>query len=283
MELELLLKALEMPLTDLEQRRLLLEQSLQQILQQQVVAGDLLAGDRKRVLAYLEAQADELRAAANRHLTQLVERLILQEPVASVETTAHERLAQAIPKFFERELAQTASGFATYIDGIFAPHRQRADTLVGEVRQAAAKIFEIEFRAAGEAEAFQMKRQPYWVKDEWRVGFGEIPDDWVDRLLPVKVRQERIKKRLNQHVDMLVTRNVENLRWATLQNVEMAFLSFGEGLKRRIAAAVDGTRKAIAAALVLKAGQQESLQDSLQQQSQLARELRQLIESLRQT
>lgn len=277
MEQELLLKALEMPLNDLANRQQLLEKSLEQILQQQRIAGDLLAGDRNRALLYLEEQADELRAAANQFLLDLVLELIKNRPLATVETEAHERLAAAIPHFFETELAKTANRFQLHMEEIFTPHRQRAEALVNEVRQAAARIFEIEYRASAETESFQMKRQPYWVKDEWRVAFGEIPEEWVDRLLPERIRLERIKKRLQQHVEMLVTRNVENLRWATLQNVEMAFLVFGEDLKRRIASVVEGTRKAIAAALALKVGQQESLQDSTHKHRAIARELQALI------
>ncbi|HLN22867.1 MAG TPA: hypothetical protein VK558_02675, partial [Patescibacteria group bacterium] len=46
----------------------------------------------------------------------------------------------------------------------------------------------------------------------------------------------------------LVARNVENLRWATLQNVETTFRRFGSQLDQGLARVIEATHGSIAAA-----------------------------------
>ncbi len=71
----------------------------------------------------------------------------------------------------------------------------------------------------------------------------------VDKLLPASVRAARLKRRLAGGIDDLVQRNVENLRWATLQNLEDAFRHFSAWFDERLTEAIAATRGSIDAAL----------------------------------
>ena len=259
MDLDLLVRALEMPTTELEKKIALLEHKLAEIEKQRLIASDLLAGEKQRTLALLEHQAMTIRQSASTHLWSIVTDLLADSYRPGLEEKAHAAIAQAILVFFGRELDDTASAFGGYIDAVLEPHWRQADELVAAVRQQASQVFDIDYKALDNAEVFQMKRLPYWVKDEWRTGYGEIPQAWLDKLLPVSIRLARVRKRLERHVDSLITRNVENLRWATLQNVETSFRAFDENLRTRLAAAVANTKQAIAAAMVMKTGKADEV------------------------
>ncbi len=281
LDLGLTLRALELPVADLAAKQELLAQKLAEIEEQRRVAGDLLAGDKRRTLDFLESQADALRQKAQAHLGNIVAEMLGGGDRSGLERAVHEVLAQAVPVFFDRELTETADRFGDYIAGILAPHRQRADALVAAVRQAAADVFAIEYQAAEQEAVFQMKRQPYWVKEKWQTGLGVIPHAWLEALLPGAIRQDRVRKRLEQYVDALVTQNVENLRWALLQNMETVFRTFAETLKMRLAEAVHSTNQAVAAAAAMKSGQAGVVEAELARLRSVAQDVQQLALQLK--
>ncbi|BBB91150.1 MAG TPA: dynamin family protein [Methylomusa anaerophila] len=276
LELELTVRALELPVDELTTKQALLAQKLTELTAEQRLAGDLLAGDRKRTLAFLEEQAAALRKKAGEYLDRIVaEQLGGYRPGLEQEVQA--ALAETVPTFFDRELKAASDRFGEYIAGVLAPHQQRAEMLVSSVRQAAASIFALDYQVTEQATVFYMKRQPYWVKEKWKTGLGGIPHTWLESLLPASVRLARIRKRLEQQAEELVLQNVENLRWALWQNAETTFHSFGETLKTRLLEAVSGTSQAVAAATAQKQGQVEAAKAELVRLQEEAEALRQLV------
>lgn len=255
LDLGLSVRSLELPLAELEAKQELLSHKLAEIEEQHRVAGDLLAGDKRRTLDFLENQADILRQKARIHLEGIVVEFLGDGDHLGLEKAVQDALAQAVPVFFDRELTETAERFSDYIADIFTPHRQRADALITAVRQAAASVFDIDHQAMEQEVVFEMKRQPYWIKDKAEAGLGVIPHIWLEALLPGVIRQARVRKRLEQHVSVLITQNVENLRWALLQNAENAFRSFAETLKTRLAEIMRSIRQTVAAAADMKKGE----------------------------
>jgi hypothetical protein len=81
--------------------------------------------------------------------------------------------------------------------------------------------------------------------------------------LPAGLRTARRKRRLVEQVGELVQRNVENLRWATLQNLDAAFRRFEGWFDERLAEAVEATRGAIDAALVRRREHADQARDHL--------------------
>ena len=109
-----------------------------------------------------------------------------------------------------------------------------------------------------------MKHAPFWVTQKWDQTIGSlVAGGSLDRLLPTTLRAARIKTRLTAEVDELVQRNVENLRWATSQNLDDAFRRFSGWFDDRLAAAIEATRGAIETALARRRQHLDQAQDDL--------------------
>jgi hypothetical protein len=85
----------------------------------------------------------------------------------------------------------------------------------------------------------------------------------MDRLFPVSLRRKRVRSRLLEEIETVVIRNVENLRWATLQNVEDAFRRFALELEERLAASFAATRDAMSAALNQRTQRGEAIEAAI--------------------
>ena len=260
MQLRLAVRALQMPLEDLQSRLALFERKIAEIRRERQIAGDLLAGDKKRMHQFLEEQADALRSRASRHLRGVIdEALGKTSSLASLEEDVRKALSDAIPGFYEHELGEMTALFGSRMAEVLLPHQQRADELIGAVRKAAADLFDIPYYAPDSRNAFEMTREPYWVTHSWDSTFSPIQQRLMDRLMPKAIRQSRIRKRVMQQVFMLVIRNVENLRWATYQSLDQTFYRFGCDLDERLAATIAATQGAIEAAIANRAQRAESI------------------------
>jgi GTP-binding protein EngB required for normal cell division len=250
MDVMLGIRALEMPVEDLEQRAAQFTQALREIETQRLVARDLLAGDRRRALEKLEAQADALRRDAGRALLAVLEPTFDGEQAfVGLEEKAKKTLAAAIPEFFEPKLAELSRTFGANVGEILGGHVRRAETLIVRVRETAATLFEIPSIPFEAAESFIIRREPYWVTQKWSETLNPLAGSLFDNVLPAASRAARVRRRLAAEIDELVQRNVENLRWATLQNLDAAFRRFQDWFDERLAEAIEATRGAIDAAL----------------------------------
>jgi hypothetical protein len=248
LQLQLALQSLNLPLQDLKARLHVFEQKSQEIQQERILAEDLLAGDRKRAHAFLEAQAEELRQKARVHFLDLV-RLELDARENASEADMQGVLADMIPSFFERELGTISTRFQERTEAVLNVHQGRADHLIEALRRTAAELFEVPYRAPAASGAFELKRYPYWVSREWTDALSPLNPAWVDRFLPDATRKRRILARLQKQIRMLVIRNVENLRWALYQSLDQSLQQFSARLDDRLEETILATRKGILSVL----------------------------------
>jgi GTP-binding protein EngB required for normal cell division len=248
MRLRLALRSLQMPLEELRQRMGIFETKITEAQRQRVAAGDLLAGDCRRMHDFLEEHAVELRARAQEYLSGIVHEAIARNGHAG-EEAVQEALAEAIPGYFEHQTGQTTERFRHRMAETLRPHQQRADELIESVRKAAAELFDVPYHAPESADAFEMVQQPYWVTHKWSSTLSPIPVGLIDRLMPATARQKRLRRRLLDQVAELVVSNVESLRWATFQSIDQTFGRFGSALDQRLADTIVATHGAIRAAL----------------------------------
>ncbi len=249
MQVQLTRRTLQLPIADLEARQALFANKLQETQRERIVAQDLLEGDHKRLAALLEEQAAALRERTRAYFTRIVDEALVATPdSAAPEEAASQALAQAIPGFFDGELQAMSRAFGQRLQEVLEPHRQRADALVAAVRQAAAEIFDIPYRPLDTGDAFILENHPYWVTQDVQTTLSPFSPDMTDRLLPARMRRQRRRARLQEKIDVLVTRNVENLRWATRQNLDQAIRRFSSQLDERLSETIDATGNAIAAA-----------------------------------
>jgi hypothetical protein len=160
-------------------------------------------------------------------------------------------------------LEEVSHAFTGVVETMLAEHVKRAESLMSAVRETAATLFEIPSVRPGGADTFVMKREPFWVTQKWDQTIGSLAGGSLDRLLPATLRAARIKTRLTAEVDELVQRNVENLRWATLQNLDDAFRRFSGWFDDCLAETIGATRGAIETALAKRREHAEQAQDDL--------------------
>jgi ABC-type transporter Mla subunit MlaD len=70
-------------------------------------------------------------------------------------------------------------------------------------------------------------------------------------------------KSMDQRLDDLVRRNVENLRWSTLQNVNISFARFATRIKERLEETVGATQGAMKTASSRKKDHGEIIAEEL--------------------
>lgn len=243
------LRALEMPIGDLAARARQFGDAVADIERQRLVAADLLAGERRRVRQAVEQRAEALRNVARTSLLALVDAAFAgTRAAAQAEDAAKISIAEAIPQLFQEALERAAGEIAGELDAALAGHVGRAEEVIGAVRRNAAQLFDIPYAARDTAESFVAAREPYWITQKWHDALLPLTAGVVDRLLPPAAARTRAKRRLVAEVDSLVARNIENLRWATLQNIDEAFRRFSGWFDERLAEAIEATRGAIAAA-----------------------------------
>jgi len=247
-DLSLRMRALEMPIEDLAKRGATLEEALGRIAGEERVIRDLLTGDRRRAVDQLEMHAERLRQRGRQHLTEALEKVLSRPNHPNLEGAAQEAVAAAIPEFFERELTETSRAFSRTVEEILAAHQRRIDELVNLVRRTAADLFDVPYAASAGSERFTLDREPYWVTQKWSDRLFSFPTGLVDRLLPAGPRMARLRAQLQEQASELVQRNVENLRWATLQGLDSTFRRFTTMLEERLTNAIEATQGAVKAA-----------------------------------
>ncbi|HTV46529.1 MAG TPA: dynamin family protein [Stellaceae bacterium] len=279
MDVALAIRALELPAEELEYRAGRFAEALETIERQRLVGRDLLGGDRRRTAELLEQQAATLRSEARSALLQVRDKALRERPAPS-EDAAKRAIAAAIPQFFEPKLAEMSAAFAAEVETVLKGHVDRAQALVASVRETAATLFEIPSVPLEEAETFTVRREPYWVTQRWTETLNPLGGGVVDRLLPNAARLARAERRLAAEIDELAGRNVENLRWATLQNLDDAFRRFAAGFDARLDETIAATRGAIDAAASKRREHADAARDELARLRSVAAELRTLRAAL---
>ncbi len=302
MRLDLSLKSLRMPLEDLEERLEVFAAELKNADRERLVAQDLLAGDMKRTLEWLEQESEALRRQFSEKLERIVE---ASEEEGKDEDTPEQvildAMAEEVVSFFQTAAEEASQKFKLRVTETLRPHQQRADELIERVRKAAARLFDISYHAPDSADAFEMKSRPYWVQRKQVPSLPiVIPEEdldkllanlhsklrskfqskFVDKLLPENMMKDRRKKRLYRQIDTLVNSNVENLRWATLRNLKDGFARFGSALDQRFQETIAATHGAIQAAYVKRKEHSEAIADEVARFEKAATELAEICSRL---
>jgi hypothetical protein len=279
-DLSLRIRTLEMPVEDLAKRSATLEDALRRIADEERVIRDLLTGDRRRAVEQLEAHTERLRQKGLRYLKDVLDRALAQPDQGNSENAAQEAVAQAIPEFFEQELGETSREFSRTVEEILTRHQQRIDELVNLVRRTAADLFNVPYAASAGTERFKLGQEPYWVTQKWSDRLIALPAGLANRLLPASLRQARLRAQLLEQINELVQRNVENLRWATLQGLDGTFRRFTTMLEERLAEAIAATQGAVKAAAATRSSTSDRADAEVAALRQLSRSLAEIREAL---
>jgi GTP-binding protein EngB required for normal cell division len=154
--IELRLQALKMPLEELETKTLAFEDELRNIVEQRRVTGDLLTGDKRRLVERLEIRIGELHKESRSHLADIVDTSLAGMDPSAWESTAQQTISGAIEKIFEAAREETARACSTDADAVLFAYQTRIDELVAVVRRTAERLFEITFREDIERDSFAL-------------------------------------------------------------------------------------------------------------------------------
>lgn len=231
MEAGIVLKALQLPQQELEEKITVFEESLKRAARERRLIQDVLEGDKKRVAALVEEQARGLHRESEQFLKDIMSRFAVSNRRSkSAKTGIQQDWAEAIPDFFEQQQAALNERVKTHLLECLAPHEQRLFNLVETLRHTAADLFHVPYLPLRSEEALEIKRRPYWVLNTWNTD-------------PLPLLQS-----MDQRLDGLVRRNVENIRWSMLQNLNISFAGYARRAKERLDETVAATQGAMEAA-----------------------------------
>jgi GTP-binding protein EngB required for normal cell division len=231
MEADIILKALELPRQELEEKITVFEESLKRAASERRLIQDVLEGDKKRVTAFLEQQARDLLREAEQFLKDIMnDGTVSDINGKSIRAGIQQAWAEAIPDFFERKQAALNERVKAHLLECLVPHEQRLTHLLEMLRHTAADLFQVSYSPLTQEETLKIKRKPYWVLNTWSTD-------------PLPILQS-----MGQRLDGLVRRNVENIRWSMLQNLNLSFASFARKTGERLNETVAATKGAMEAA-----------------------------------
>lgn len=243
--LDLTAHSLQMPLAELEDRSRRFEENLLEIDEQRIVLLDRVAKDEQRLHALIRRHTNELLPQTRKFLQEIVQSCQDQQGSAWSEDSTRQAIAAAIPRFFERQFGATHHLCEQQLREALLPHRQRADDLVASVHRLVASIFDVPFIPPTPQIELTRSQQPYWRTHKWTIKFGAVPVTWVDRLFPRRFRHARIRRRVMEQVEYLVTRNVGDLQYSARENLRQSVESFRESLNQSLDQSIQATRGAL--------------------------------------
>ncbi|MGB9791242.1 MAG: dynamin family protein [Thermacetogeniaceae bacterium] len=277
MTIELTIRSLQLPLEDLDERLGVFEEKLQEAERERILIGDLLVAERNRMVERLEAEAENLRKEACDNF----ERVMCNSLKDSFdENKTFEALKSAIPDFFENKFGTISNAFDEKLKDTLRPYEQKVNGLVEAVRKTAADVFEIPYMASRATGGLEISRGPIWVTHRWDANIRLLPENFLDRFLPQKVRRKRLFRRLSDQIQELVTYNVENLRWALLQSLDEAFRKVRSGLEERLQETIAATRRAIQSARSKRLDKSEAVALEVDRLEKIVGELKEIQEKL---
>jgi len=224
------IRALELPLEDLEQRADALHRVLDGVGMERRVAQDTLQGDRQRASAEVEDQAATLRQEAQKFALGIVAQEMESHNGTIDRPAIQRRIDQLLPPYFETKLAQVAAVLCHSLEATLSRHQARLGALVGLIRKSTADLFGIDLPQQQAPEPFRLRSEPYWVTQKIVHPLIPSPTSLLRRLLPHALRRRYQRHELEEELVDLIQRNVENLRWATHRSLEETFRQFASQL-----------------------------------------------------
>ncbi len=247
-------KALLLPEEDLKRKADIFEQSVARFESERQTLADSMSLDRIRLLKELDADTDRLWNEAQSVIGRLIDAI---ERRSKGEGGARREIALALSDHFERALGEFTRAFREKSGERLAIHQKRAGELINRVRRTAADLMEISVTLPQSEEAFELKREPYWVAPEPSVSLIGISAGALAHLLPKAVREKHKRRRLRADSEAAILRNVANLDWAIRQNVDDAFRRFETSLDEQLSRALEATRQALRIAVERRSSRAE--------------------------
>ncbi|PLX82278.1 MAG: Dynamin family protein [Desulfuromonas sp.] len=250
MRLQLTLRSLELPLEDLQQRLDTFAQVLPEVEREQHAAADVLAGDRKRAIALLDAKVEEVRERARSAILPRVEEYLDgEEDPEEMEELVRLLMARETPPFFSAAMRSVGETVRKEATDLLTLNQQRSNRIIEKVRQTAAELFQVPYRAPAGAAAYTPFSPPSWSSEVWVSDMDPLGQRISRKLFSQRFRRRRTVKRLREHCRSLLNQNVEQISWTLRRSLDESFRHFDYELREQLEKTVGATRGAVEVAL----------------------------------
>ena len=241
-EIEIQHKALLLPLKTLEEKIAAFEVSLAAIETERQMLADFLAGDRIRMLAFVQAAEDQIARRAHSQLFGQLNDLALKilNPI-----DLQNELQKFVTGFFDEAFRNDESTISDRLQESLDMHQTRADRLIQRIQELAADLMAIPRGVDIQTDTFRVEREPYWVGPARLDTLSSLFLDTLYSLLPVAIQRKRLGRQLMQSVERAITRNISNFDWAFRQTIEDTLRRCQAAMDQRLADTLKATRGAM--------------------------------------
>jgi hypothetical protein len=230
-------KALLTPEEELKRKAAIFETSVAEFKSERKPLGDSLAMDCKQLLKDLNAETDCVWGEARRELHQLVDDI---SDFSIEPTRARERITTNLSRYFAIALEDSVRSFQVKLGERLSVDRARSDALVNFVHQTATDLMEISVKLPRSGEAFQPRREPYWVAPEPAISPLDLTGSVAEGFLPRAIREKRARARIIAEAEKAALLNVANLDWTMRQNIEDSFRRFELSFLQSVGRSAEG-------------------------------------------
>ncbi len=255
------LHSLRMPLEKLKAKLALFEKYLEEMELERQALEDIVRADHERALARLEEVSENLRKEAVRVLTERITTQLADVPVVRLESEARALLKATVPDYFDLLTERCVSEIRNHLSEILDSREKKLSSLIKDVLDTASEIMGVRLTSVESEEVFKAIDRPYWASSKWTSTVYPSPDRLLERFMPETLRRARVMKRIEGHIEAVVIKNVEQLRWAVYQAINKTFWSFEHHMDEQIGKAMQATHGAITKALSLKEKQSVQIRE----------------------
>jgi GTPase Era involved in 16S rRNA processing len=263
MRVNLTINSLKMPLMDMEEKMAIFEAKLKESQNERIAFGDILIGERKRTVESLYDYAQTLKKKARLYLESVAVEHATEGAKSLDEDTAQEALDEAIPGFCEHEAGRMRMVFDQRATDSLKKHQEKVNILAESIRKTAAQLFDISYHPLQHPAVMPSIRQLYWTTQTWDSSLLPIPYRLMEKLLPKRIREARVHKRINSQIDSLVNYNVGKMRLEVQENIERAFAAFARNLDSSLQEIISSIHSALEVAITRKKEQSAIIADEI--------------------
>ncbi|MDF0490520.1 dynamin family protein [Sphingomonas sp. H39-1-10] len=221
--------AMKLPVEALDEKLAAIREGVDKIMEQQRVAGDLMAGERQRLRNFIDEEAAGIRQRAQNHLRQILDPTI----DSSHDRRAFTVIAAASTRFFEDAYRELTQVVRIRLDAAAERARDRILPTLERMRQIAIDALDVRFVVPAVTIELKAPRELAWIERQAET-MNPLPTGLTDGLLPSAWRDARRRRRLLQEVERITTQNTENLRWTLRQQAEDILRGFDRELDRQL-------------------------------------------------
>ncbi|MGB7582543.1 MAG: hypothetical protein WBL85_08870, partial [Sedimentisphaerales bacterium] len=273
MRVNLTINSLKMPLVDMERKMAVFEAKLKESQNERIAFGDILTGERKRMVESLYDYAQTLKKKARLYLDSVAVEHATKGEKSLDEDTAQEALDETIPGFCEHEAGQMRRIFDQRATDLLKKHQKKVNILAESIRKTAAQLFDISYQPLQHPAVMPSMRDLYWITQKWDTSFLPIPFGLLEKILPKRIREARVHKRIKSQIDDLANYNVGKMRLEVQENIENAYAAFARNLDSSMQEIISSIHIALKTAFTRKKDQSETIADEMRELESAAMKL----------